>query len=47
MNVSELFIKRPVMTSLIMAAFLFAGLFGPQRIRACRVTSLAARAKLP
>ena len=28
MNVSELFIKRPVMTSLVMAAFLFAGLFG-------------------
>src|SRR5690349_18454348 len=28
MNVSEIFIKRPVMTSLVMAAFLFAGLFG-------------------
>jgi hydrophobe/amphiphile efflux-1 (HAE1) family protein len=28
MNVSEPFIKRPVMTSLVMAAFLFAGLFG-------------------
>ena len=28
MNVSELFIRRPVMTSLVMAAFLFAGLFG-------------------
>ena len=28
MNVSEAFIRRPVMTILVMAAFLFAGLFG-------------------
>jgi HAE1 family hydrophobic/amphiphilic exporter-1 len=28
MNISEAFIKRPVMTILVMAALLFAGLFG-------------------
>ena len=28
MNISEVFIKRPVMTLLVMAAVLVAGLFG-------------------
>jgi len=28
MNISEIFIKRPVMTILVMGALLFAGLFG-------------------
>jgi HAE1 family hydrophobic/amphiphilic exporter-1 len=32
MNLSELFIRRPVMTTLVMAAFLLAGFFGYSRL---------------
>jgi len=40
LNVSEIFIKRPVMTILIMAALLFAGVFGYRALPAAELPSV-------